>query len=66
MTAIVLYLALCWSGHDAGQHQIIVAHLMLSARECSAEIRLHQYHHPQDKRSCACIAAQQIDVTPHD
>jgi hypothetical protein len=43
----------------------IVHHLMLSARECSAEIKLHQYQHAQDKRPCACVPIEQIDVTPH-
>jgi hypothetical protein len=66
VNAVVLYLALCWSGHDAGQHEIIVQHLMLSARECSAEIKLHQYHHAQDKRPCACVPVQQVDITPHE
>jgi hypothetical protein len=67
VNAAVLYLALCWSGHDAGQHEIIVHHLMLSARECSAGIKLHQYHHAQDQaRSCACVPLQQVDITPHE
>jgi hypothetical protein len=66
MAAVVLYLALCWSAHDAGQHQIIVQHLMLSARECSAEIHIYKNKHPQDQRSCACVPVQQVDITPHD
>lgn len=66
MNAVVLYLALCWSGRDAGQHEIIVNHLMLSARECSADIKLHRYHSPQDERPCACLPVQQIDITPHE
>jgi hypothetical protein len=66
MNTVVLYLALCWSGHDAGRHEIIAAHLMLSARECSADIKIHRYHSPQDQRPCACVPVQQIDVAPHE
>ena len=55
MKAIVLYLALCWSGHAPGQHELIVHHLMVTPRECGAEINLHRYHNPQDKRGCACV-----------
>jgi hypothetical protein len=65
MNAAVLYLALCWSGRDAGQHEIVVHHLMLSARECSGDIKLHRYHSPQDERP-APVPMQQIDVTPHE
>ena len=64
MLSAILYLALCFSGHDAGQHELIVHHLLSTPRECGAEIRLHQYNHPQDNRSCACVPVQQIDVTP--
>ena len=42
------------------------SYLFTSAGECSAEIKLHQYHHAQDKRSCACVPVQQVDITPHE
>jgi hypothetical protein len=67
VTAVVLYLAMCWSGHDAGKHEIIVHHLMASPRECAVEIKLWRWpHHPQDDRPCACVPVQQVDVTPHE
>jgi hypothetical protein len=28
MIAAVVYLALCWSGHDAGRHELITQHLL--------------------------------------
>jgi hypothetical protein len=65
MTPVDLYLALCWFGHDAGQHQIIVQYLELTPRACRAEIRIHQSQHPQDHRNCECVPFQQVDVTPH-
>jgi hypothetical protein len=53
--------AVVCAGIDQEHH-----HVMNTARECNAELRLHQYHHPQDSRTCACVPVQQIDITPHD
>jgi hypothetical protein len=60
----ILYLALCWSGHDAGQHELIAHHIEANPRNCWAEIKIYKSNHVHDNRLCACIPFRQIDVSP--